>query len=310
MNGSNATGSKRLLRRGATRRVTILLMALGAAISGCSSGESDTTTPTTPATTTTATATPATTTTVEPATTTTPTTAIPESNEEPLVLVVFGDSVVTFSTTLVDAYTSSFEKEFGVPVDVRDRAVWGSSPSALLNNLRNSETIQADLMEADAVLLEIPQGDVNPAFPTAIGWRGMDPADCGGDDHQQCLRDYVTGNKASVEAILFELTAICDPSKTLIRALDVYMLEVEDTNALGKLHILTPYLQETQEYLEVTAAQHGIPVAQVYDAFMGPDGTNDPQDGGLVMSDARHPTEAGSLLIAQMLHDLGYDLAS
>ncbi|NNG15945.1 MAG: hypothetical protein HKM89_05630 [Gemmatimonadales bacterium] len=173
-----------------------------------------------------------------------------------------------------------------------------------------SDTIRADLMEADVVLLEIPQGDANPAFPTAISWRGLDPADCGGDDHQQCLRDYVTGNKASVEAIFFELTAICDPTETLIRALDVYMLEVEDTNALGKLHILNPYLQETQEYLEVTAAQHGIPVAQVYDAFMGPDGTNVPQDAGLVMSDARHPTEVGSLLIAQMLHDLGYDLAS
>ena len=96
----------------------------------------------------------------------------------------------------------------------------------------------------------------------------------------------------------------------MIRALDVYMLEVEETDALGKLHILNPYLQETQEYLEVTAAKHGIPVAQVYDEFMGPDGTDDPQDRGLVMPDGRHPTEEGSLLIAEMLHDLGYDLAS
>ena len=87
--------------------------------------------------------------------------------------------------------------------------------------------MQKELAEADVVLLEIPQGDTNPAFPTATGWHGMDPADCGGDDNQQCLRDYVTGNKASVEAILFALTAVCDPSETLIRALDVYMLHTE-----------------------------------------------------------------------------------
>ena len=37
---------------------------------------------------------------------------------------------------------------------------------------------------------------------------------------------------------------------------------------------------------------------------------DDPQDRGLVMTDQRHPTEAGALLIAEMLHDLGYDLAS
>ena len=52
------------------------------------------------------------------------------------------------------------------------------------------------------------------------------------------------------------------------------------------------------------------PVARVYEEFMGPDGTDDPQDRGLVMTDQRHPTEAGALLIAEMLHDLGYDLAS
>ena len=88
------------------------------------------------------------------------------------------------------------------------------------------------------------------------------------------------------------------------------MFEVEDTPASGTLHIVNPYLQETQEYLEVTAAKHGIPVAQVYDEFMGPDGTNDPQDRGLVMTDGRHPTKEGAQLIAEMLHDLGYDDAN
>lgn len=95
----------------------------------------------------------------------------------------------------------------------------------------------------------------------------------------------------------------------MIRALDVYQLHVEDSLASGTLHIVNPYLQETQEYLEETAAKYGIPVAQVYDEFMGSDGTDDPQDRGLVSTDQRHPTKDGAQLIAEMLHDLGYDYA-
>jgi lysophospholipase L1-like esterase len=201
------------------------------------------------------------------------------------------------------------EEEFGVPIDVRNRAGFGSSPTDLIRAL-GSERLQKDLAEADVVLLQIPQGDINPPFPIATGWHGMDPADCGGDDDQQCLRDYVIENKASVEAIFSALTAICDPSDTVIRVLDVYQLQVKDSLASGTLHIVKPYFEETQEYLAETAARYGIPIAQVYDEFMGPDGTDDPQDRGLVSTDQRHPTKAGAQLIAKLIHDLGYDLAN
>jgi lysophospholipase L1-like esterase len=253
-------------------------------------------------------------TTTEAVTTTTaaPTTTA-ETGEEPLVLVAFGDSVISDPSAeagVIGLYAGMLEEEFGVPVDLRNYSVWGSSPTDLLNAL-DTYQLQEDLEEADVVLLEIPQGDTNPPFPTATGWHGMDPADCGGDDNQQCLRDYVTQNKEDVGMFLWLLTSGRDDgSVPLIRALDVYMLHVEDSLASGTPHIVNPYLQETQEYLEEAAATYGIPVAQVYDEFMGPDGTNDPQDRGLVKSDQRHPTQAGAQLIAEMLHDLGYDLAN
>jgi hypothetical protein len=113
------------------------------------------------------------------------------SGEEALVLVAFGDSIISYASAnaaAIGAYADMLEEEFGAPVDVRNRAVFGSSPVDLIKAL-GSERLQKDLAEADVVLLEIPQGDTNPAFPTATGWHGMDPADCGGDDNQQCLRD-------------------------------------------------------------------------------------------------------------------------
>ena len=305
------------------KRLAILSIAAVTMATSCSSGATDTTpaaaTGTTTAATTTTTmplTTTATPTTTVVTTTAAPakavTTTVPESDVQPLVLVAFGDSVISYpepSEAAIGAYAAILEEEFGRPVLIRNRAVWASTPTQLLNALA-TEPVQADLAKADVVLIEVPLGDTKAAFPTAVGLLGSDPADCGGDDHQQCLRDYVPENKASVEAIFAALTAICDPSETLIRALDTYVLHVEDQHESGTLHITKPYIQETRDFLHETAAGYGIPVARVYDEFMGPDGTDDPQDRGLVMTDQRHPTEAGVLLIAEMLHDLGYDLAN
>jgi hypothetical protein len=160
------------------------------------------------------------------------------------MLVAFGDSVLSYPSVdeaAIGAYAAILEEEFGVPVDVRNLTSWGSTPTDLLTALA-SEPVQDDLVEADVVLLEVPLGDTAVPFPIATGAPGRDPADCGGADNQQCLRDYVTGNKASVEAIFSALTAICDPSETLIRAIDTYMLHVRDQHDTGTLHITNPYL--------------------------------------------------------------------
>jgi len=49
---------------------------------------------------------------------------------------------------------------------------------------------------------------------------------------------------------------------------------------------------------------------RLYDDFMGPDGTKNPQADGLIGADGLHPTDAGAQRIAELIHDLGYGLAS
>ncbi|MEN8235803.1 MAG: hypothetical protein ABFR89_12885 [Actinomycetota bacterium] len=286
------------------RRLTVLLIAVAMLAAGCSSATTTTTT-TTPTTATTTT----TTTAATSSTTTTPTTAA-ESSEDPLVLVAFGDSLINHANAdlpLIGVYADMLEEEFGVPLDVRDFSRWSSSPTDLLTAL-DTERVQTGLSEADVVLLEIPQAE-QAIFMTATGWQGRDPADCGGDDNQQCLRDYVTANKASVEEIFARITAICDPAETLIRSLTMYQMDVEARKPEDALDVTIPYFTEAQENLEVIAAGYGIPVADVYHEFMGPDGTNDPRDRELLLVDQRHPSEKGAKLIAGMLDDLGYDYA-
>lgn len=286
---------------------TVLVLLLAAC--GATAGDSAATTLTQSTSTTqqTTTTTAATTTTTTPATTT-----APEIDVEPMVLLAFGDSILAYPTRekgAIGIYAGMLEEEFGIPVEVRLRAAFGSSPTDLLNSL-GSERNQADLAEADVIVLEIPMGDVAKPWPIATGYQGRDPADCGGEDHQQCLRDYLTEHNATVEAILFAITGTSDPSETLIRALDCYQMHIEDQIANGGLPITNPYWQQAQDFLEETAALYGIPTAQVYDEFMGPDHTDDPQERGLVMADQRHPTAAGAQLIAEMIRDLGFDLAN
>jgi lysophospholipase L1-like esterase len=295
------------------RRLTVLVVGLVLALVACSSDGAETRPASLPAVTTTTTAEATTTTAVTTTTTTTTTsTTVPNSDAEPLVLVAFGDSVLGYPSSLtgaIGAYADMLEEEFGVPVDVRDNTVWGSPPSQLLNAL-DSERVLADLAEADVVLLEIPQGDTAPPFMTVGGYQGRDPVDCGGDDQRQCLRDYVTENKATVEAIFSALTGVCDPSEVLIRVIDVYQMEIESQNETDSLQITSPYFREAQEALANIAATYGIPVAPVHAEFMGPDRTEDPQERGLIGTDQRHPTRAGAELIAKMLDALGYEPAA
>ena len=66
---------------------------------------------------------------------------------------------------------------------------------------------------------------------------------------------------------------------------------------------------EALAHLAEVATRYHIPVAYVYDAFMGEDGMEDPRDLGLVGSDGLHPTKDGSDLMAELFRNLGYAYA-
>lgn len=84
---------------------------------------------------------------------------------------------------------------------------------------------------------------------------------------------------------------------------------VADQIAAGALGMTNRYWQKAREFSTETAAEYGIATARLFNEFMGSDGTEDPPDAGLVTADHLHPTEAGSMLIAELIHDLGYDFA-
>ena len=230
----------------------------------------------------------------------------------PLVYVPMGNSLTFYplgSQSFNARYAAMLEEDFSVDVDVRGHTVGGQRTDDFLEQLRTNDRLREDLGDADVVTLLIPNDEWAEPFSTAAGMGGRDPSECGGEDHQQCVRDVIDSYQQQVDRIFDELTAIVDPAETLVRVLDFYQFMTNATTP-ETFDILYPYWHEGQEYVEQVAGQHGIPVAQVFDDFMGTDGLYvDLIADGLVHPDGLHPTAEGAGRIAALVHDLGYGLA-
>lgn len=237
----------------------------------------------------------------------------PKDPDQPLVLLMYGDSLMWFPNLgqggAIDLYTDMVEEDLGARVSLRRPPSPYGSATMLVDYL-SSDQSQTDLANADMIIFESPVVELLNAVIIAAGLLETNPADCGGDDHQQCLRDALAEFKDSIETSFSLLTETVDPSETLIRAVGAYAPFVEEQVVAGTLAMTNPYWQEAQEFFTATAAEYGIPTAQLYDEFMGPGGIDDPQASGLIAPDKLHPSEAGALLIAETIHDLGYDLAN
>jgi hypothetical protein len=225
---------------------------------------------------------------------------------EPLNLVLYGDSMLTFPEPhlgAIDGYIEMLEEDFGVHVNMRLPGMGPCCSPPVIAEYLTSDRAKSELAGADIVIFESPMSGLAYWVATVAGFEGLDPADCGGADGQQCLRDSLAEYKAGVEEAFSLVTEAVDPSETLIRAVDTYALPVDESQ------VTNPYWQEAQEFFAETAAEHGIPTASVFAEFNGPDGTDDPRDRGLIAVDGVHPSEAGALRIGELIHDLGYEFA-
>jgi hypothetical protein len=205
----------------------------------------------------------------------------------------------------VAVHAERLEEQFGREVDLRNHVVGGVHSTEMLDWLRTNESLRADLAEADVVTTDIPIAWFVEPLKTVGGWQDADPADCGGDDGEQCLRDALDGYRADTDAIIDEIVSICGDD-VLIRLYDNFMINTGYKLESGTLDVSNPYWKAGMDYVEESAARYGIPVAQVYDEFMGLEGTDDPYLKGLLGEDQMHPNAEGAALIADLLDNLGY----
>ena len=230
----------------------------------------------------------------------------PGDSDRPLVLLMYGDSILTFPEPNqggIDGYIEMLEEDLGSHVNLQLPGMGPCCSPPVIAEYLASDQAKSEPVGADVVIIESPMSGLAYWVATVAGFEGLDPADCGGADGQECLRDSLAEYKDGVVEIFSLLTEAVDPSERLIRAVDTYALPGDESQ------VTNPYWQEAQEFFAETAATYGIPTASVFVEFNGPDGTGDPRDRGLIGSDGVHPSEAGALLIAELIHDLGYDFA-
>jgi lysophospholipase L1-like esterase len=166
--------------------------------------------------------------------------------------------------------------------------------------------LRQSLSEAEVVIFEL-----GPARFGGPVWRyaSDSPGSCGGTDNQDCLREALKAYQEDTDGIFAEIVSLRSPSETLIRTMDIHQVDVKELKEAEAFDVVNSYWREANGYLIEVATEHHIPVAQVYAAFMGATGDEDPQDKGLVQSDGLHPTGEGADLIAELFRDLGYEYA-
>ena len=229
-----------------------------------------------------------------------------------------GDSITTAYTVTagsgyVPKYQSYIQTDTGISVTLYNLGQNGWTSSSLLNALRTDQVFQTSVLQSDVVTWYIGINDLMNARNTYKNRK------CGGTDNQDCLRSMVTKFNSNWDRIIGEIIARRSISNTIIRTADIYNPWVKadmaknttpDKNETvpkgNDFQVIKYYLDQLNSHIAASATAYVIPYAQVYAAFNGASGTDDPIAKGLVGSDGLHPTAAGHKLIADLLRGLGY----
>lgn len=214
-----------------------------------------------------------------------------------------GDSLATGVGALqgyVPRYADHLEQDNAVSVDLTNLGQNGWTSSDLLDALQNSRRFRQTVSGGEVVTWNIGGNDLMDARDD------YKAGTCGGDDNQDCLRATVATFKSNWDAIIVEILSLRSTSDTIIRTMDIYNPYVNEDKADGDFEVLKPYIDDVNNHIATTATNNNIPYAQVYLAFNGPNGDEDPEDKGYLSLDGVHPNDTGHAVIAQLLRDLAY----
>ncbi len=200
----------------------------------------------------------------------------------------------------VPRYATYVNTDTGSNVNTLNLGVPGWHSGDLLNSLQNDPLVQNQVSGSEIVTWDIGGNDLANAHDSFVA------GTCGGSDDQDCLRSAVSTFETNWDAIVVQLLKLRDPSKTILRTMDIYNPYVASDMKAGIFTTIEPYLDEVNNHIHSSAQANSIPVAAVHTAFNGADGTQDPGTLGLIAADGFHPNDAGHKVIADQLRVLGY----
>jgi lysophospholipase L1-like esterase len=226
--------------------------------------------------------------------------------------VALGDSLATGFGAFkgyVPLYEAHVETDTGVAVTRTNLGQNGWTSSQLLSALRNDPTFRRATREAEIVTWNIGGNDLRAAR------NSYKKGTCGGADNQDCLRAGVAKLKTNWDAITAEVLELRATSNTIVRTMDIYNPYVrtdtisdtwQNDGGMNDFEVFKIYVDEVNYHIATTSYTTGVPYAQVYLAFNGPTGDEDPKSKGYLSFDGVHPNNTGHRIIADELRKLGY----
>lgn len=223
-----------------------------------------------------------------------------------------GDSVATGFGAIrgyVPRYKGYIETDTGASVSLSNLAQNGWTSSDLLNALRTDRKFRNGVSGARVVSWNIGGNDLRAARDSYKN------GTCGDADNQKCLRDTVVRLKSNWNAIIVEILSLRSTSNTIIRTMDIYNPYVDrdkvtdswaGDDGLNDFEVFKPYLDDVNSHIATTSVNNNVPYAQVYLAFNGLNGEEDPGAKGYIGLDGLHPNDTGHEVIANNLRQLGY----
>jgi lysophospholipase L1-like esterase len=226
--------------------------------------------------------------------------------------VALGDSLATGFGAFkgyVPLYEAHVETDTGVAVTRTNLGQNGWTSSQLLSALRNDPTFRRATREAEIVTWNIGGNDLRAAR------NSYKKGTCGGADNQDCLRAGVAKLKTNWDAITAEVLELRATSNTIVRTMDIYNPYVrtdtisdtwQNDGGMNDFQVFKRYVDEVNYHIATTSYTSGIPYAEVYLAFNGTTGDEDPKSMGYLSFYGVHPNNTGHRIIADELRKLGY----
>lgn len=239
------------------------------------------------------------------------------SAQEQWKYAALGDSLATgylSAEGYVPKYQQYLQTDNGVSVTLYNLGQNGWTSANLLNALRTDFVFQNAVSQSQVVTWDIGLNDFKNARSRYKSRK------CGGKDNQDCLRSAVATFKSNWDGILIEILSRRSVSNTVIRTMDIYDPWVQADKATNTFadnrepvesrgndfQVLKFYLDQINNHIASTASNHFIPYAQVYAAYNGANGDEDPITKGYIASDGLHPSTAGHQAMANLLRALAY----
>jgi hypothetical protein len=214
---------------------------------------------------------------------------------------------------VAEIYGAYLAEDLGIKINVMDKCMGFLSAGEILMPLKGEHTYNLELekmrnyfQEAEIIVIYgNPEKSISEENP--MDWN------CGQDGLNTC---YV--NSCGMEAFelyiehMKEIYAIIFSERsgqpTMLRTFDAYNPRyTRYCTPEGVLDACVECWENYNKAIHQAADEMGVPVAGVFDAWNGPDHTEDPNEKGYT-KDGVHPNETGARVIADLLRATGYEM--